>query len=496
MYIQQLHIENLRSLKSATLELNHPGTAGLAYPNVNVLLGGNGMGKTSVLRAAALAALGPLLSSSSGYVPESLIRRPVGQRVLSRGAFDKLPPAIMRADLCLDAEELQSGKGRKAAPRELQLSTNVVPLGSAERLRWACEPASLTGLVEQAQFDERSNAFFVVGYGATRRVEASARVDESARMKSRLRRYERVSSLFEDHLGLMPLSYWLPAFAERNKGRYTQVLHLLDELLPANCRIMRSASDTEQGREHLFLMNGVPLPFRALSDGYRAFIGWIGDMLFHVCMGAGSGQKLRELSGVVLVDEIDLHLHPDWQRRVVPLLSRALPKVQFVVTTHSPLVVGSLEAGNLFLLAEEEGATVIKRLPERVHGRSAEQILLSPYFGLESTRSADASDQLKRLADRAASGDAKASMQYLELLSGGMSRPALAKLAPASAKPGKAERVAEAKKVAGKIARDVVAAAGKAKHTKERDAVVAKVLQEVLKDSSSKRGTPARSAKR
>jgi predicted ATP-binding protein involved in virulence len=445
VYIKRLDIKNLRSLEAVSLAFNAPGAQGMLYPNVNVLLGSNGRGKTSILRAAALATLGPLLSASSGFVPDSLIRRPQAARALSRAAFEKLPPALMTAQLALETAEWRGNA--KSALTELSLTTSVEPLGSRERLGWRCEPAKAAKLVESEQFDDRSTAFFVVAYGATRRVEASTRVDESARSKSRLPRYERVSSLFEDHLALMPLSYWLPAYAKRNPGRYTQVLHLLDDLLPADCRIHRKASETDLGTEHMFSMNGVPLPFRALSDGYRAYIGWIGDMLFHVCMGAGSGQKLRELSGLVLVDEIDLHLHPDWQRVVLPTLAKALPRVQFIVTTHSPLVVGSLEADNLFVLEAEDGATHVKRLAERVHGRSAEQILLSPYFGLESTRAPVAARKLEALAGQASRGDMQASMEYLALLSAGMSRKDLTQTpdqpAPAAARAGSARKKKE-----------------------------------------------------
>lgn len=141
-------------------------------------------------------------------------------------------------------------------------------------------------------------------------------------------------------------------------------------------------------------------------------------MLFHLCQGAMSGAKLVETRGVVLIDEIDLHLHPERQRVVLPTLSEALPNVQFIVTTHSPLVVGSLEASNLYLLVDEDGASVIKHLPEQVYGRSAEQILLSPYFGLESTRVSAVSEKLTSLANAAVSGDMKASMAYLRVLSG------------------------------------------------------------------------------
>lgn len=429
MQVTHLRIENLRSLARAELDLNVPGATGMQFPNVNVLLGGNGTGKTSVLRALALAALGPLLSSSSGYVPENLIRRPPGKRAMN---VAKLPAAVLTARVELhDAELPPYAKVLKGGPA-LELTTRVASLGTAERLQWEVQPEKLRGVVEHLQFDDAAPAFFVVGYGATRRVEASTRVDESARMKSRQRRYERVASLFEDHLGLMPLSYWLPDYGKRNKGRYVQVVNLINRLLPENCRMRSTASVTPSGTEHLFDMNGVTLPFRALSDGYRAYIGWIGDMLFHLCMGAVSGTKLVDTRGMVLIDEIDLHLHPGWQRVVLPTLSRALPQVQFVVTTHSPLVVGSLQAQNLFSLVEEAGATVVRRLPEKVHGRSAEQILLSPYFGLDSTRAEPAADQLQSLAQAAVEGDRTASMKYLRLLAVGSTDDAVpgAALAP------------------------------------------------------------------
>lgn len=420
MHVTHLKIENLRSLAQAEIELNHPGTAGgLDCPNVNVLLGGNGFGKTSVLRALALAVLGPLLSSSSGFVPEGLIRRPAGKRQSNPA---KLPPAVVTAQVALDTAELPSYARTLQGEKAFDMSTTIVPLGTSERLQWQVSPAKIGGVVERMQHDEAATAFFMVAYGATRRVESSSRVDESARTKLRRRRYERVASLFEDHLGLMPLSYWLPEYAKRNKGRYVQAVRLVNELLPDACRMRSTASVTDRGTEHLFDMNGVALPFRDLSDGYRAYIGWVGDMLFHLCMGAVSGTKLVDTRGLVLLDEIDLHLHPEWQRVVLPTLSRALPNMQFVVTTHSPLVVGSLQAENLYSLVEEEGATVIKRLPEQVQGRSSEQILLSPYFGLPSTRAEPVSDKLQALAQAAVGGDAHASMQYLRLLSGGMQR--------------------------------------------------------------------------
>lgn len=448
MHIQKLQIENLRSFKNTEIEFNLPDTKGVQFPNVNVLLGDNGLGKTSVLRAVALAVLGPLLSGSSGFVPEGLVRK---ERPFKPGKLSlKKLQTLAKAELISTPEEKASKKSAQSMPDRFTMSTEIRLLSSVEQLKWSMEPQDAVSIAEDMQFDEQSPAFFIVGYGATRRVEASSRVDESARIKSRLQRYQRVAGLFEDHLTLMPLSYWLPAFADENKGRYTQVIHLINDLLPECCRIQETASSTPRGREHLFEMNGIVLPFSALSDGFKAYIGWIGDMLFHICQGVSSGLKLRETRGIVMVDEIDLHLHPEWQRTVVPVLAAALPHIQFIFTTHSPLVVGSLTSQNLFVLALEEDATVIKRLPEKVQGKSAEQILLSPYFGLESTRAAPAAAQLNELARHAITGDTDAAMEYLTLMSTGLNVTPSSKKAAAKTKSSAAPALKQAvKKTSG-----------------------------------------------
>lgn len=424
MHIKSLTIKNLRSISSATLALNKPGDTGLKYPNVNVILGGNGFGKTTILRAAALSTLGPLLSTSSGFVADGLIRRADGwtQPVRSTKRPRLSDHARIEADVILGPDELTvTSRSRSTA---IKLTSEIRAVGSAEILSCEVSPKGMEKKLMAAQFEESDPAFFVAGYGATRRVEASSRVDESARLKSRQRKYERVASLFEDHVSLVPLSYWLPQYEDANKGRYKQVVNLINRLLPDACRMQAQSAKVSATREHLFEMNGVALPFRALSDGYKAYVGWIGDMLFHVCMGIGKGLMLRDMHGVVLIDEIDLHLHPEWQKVVVPTLAEALPNVQFIVTTHSPLVVGSLEAGNLFTLRAENNAVEVTQSADRVHGRSAEQILLSPYFGLQSTRAPETAEQLAQLARAAASGTKGASASYLRLLAEGAPKAA------------------------------------------------------------------------
>jgi predicted ATP-binding protein involved in virulence len=97
--------------------------------------------------------------------------------------------------------------------------------------------------------------------------------------------------------------------------------------------------------------------------------------------------RLTDISGVVIVDEIDLFLHPEWQRFVIEKIAEAFPKLQFCFSTHSPLVAGTLEPENIFVMeTDSNGITIVDQYRENIHGLTANQILTSSYFGLSSTR--------------------------------------------------------------------------------------------------------------
>ena len=84
-----------------------------------------------------------------------------------------------------------------------------------------------------------------------------------------------------------------------------------------NGELLDEAADGEP----LFRLFGSDVPFQALSDDYRAYIGWIADLVYHLHLGTPRGTPLVSSRGIVLVDEVDLHLHPEWQRVVVPRLA-------------------------------------------------------------------------------------------------------------------------------------------------------------------------------
>lgn len=110
------------------------------------------------------------------------------------------------------------------------------------------------------------------------------------------------------------------------------------------------------------------LPFRMLSDGYRNMIGMVADIAFRMAVLNPHHEKdvINETSGIVLIDEIDLHLHPKWQRHVVDDLKRTFPKVQFIATTHSPFIVQSLDEGELRILDDIPGGDYVDKSIEDV----------------------------------------------------------------------------------------------------------------------------------
>ncbi|MFG0532296.1 AAA family ATPase [Pseudomonas sp. yb_2] len=136
----------------------------------------------------------------------------------------------------------------------------------------------------------------------------------------------------------------------------------------------------------------------------------------------------HEVPGMVLVDEIDLHLHPEWQRSVVPTLATTFPQLQFVFTSHSPLVASTVKRENIFITdTAEDGTATIKQLEEHVFGKSMEQLLLSAYFGLQTTRPDAFKAEDEQLFEKAANGDTTAALDFLARLTHPAPLPASAK---------------------------------------------------------------------
>jgi energy-coupling factor transporter ATP-binding protein EcfA2 len=433
MFIERLRLKSVRTFVDETLEFIHPdrsfgprkkasenGSPRILrprLPNVNLLLGDNGSGKSTVLRAIAMAALGPSFEDTKLSMSE-MVRRAAGEMPWNPQAKD----SHIEADLFLHDQDQAPGKS-------LRSGFSLTRRGELERARFALEAdnplerathSNAEDPVWKPVFESRNPAFFAVGYGATRRVEAREDLNLVARSKSIFLRAQRLQGLFQESYALIPLSAWFLGHRGMRQVDHEEIALLLNRLLrPTRCTYTGKA--VREG-DSLFEKNDVEIEFRNLSDGYRAFIGWAADMLFHAYYATPEKTKLVDLCGIVMVDEIDLHLHPRWQMKVISTIARTFPRMQFIFTSHSPLVAGSLEWMNIIMLklGKSNSTRAINQFKEGIHGLDADQVLLSRFFGLSTTRAAEKASKLDRLTLKARGGDDDAARRLIAELAKGM----------------------------------------------------------------------------
>ena len=402
MYLESLKVERFRAFRRTEVRFRYPDSidaTGLKYPNVNLLLGNNGMGKSAALKAAAIALMSPIIGST-GYRPYSLVRREAGDT-----------PGDAEIEARVKLYDQDSIEAPRTAPHRERLGARISRRHTTE----TCESSPKTAdPVWEAMYDDSSPAFFFVGYGVSRTVESPEKVDQSLRRRSRHPRYDRVAGLFEEQTTLIPLVSWLPGLESLNPARFEEVTTLLERLLPEGT----SFRGREGPEDYLFHHRGLDIQFGALSDGFRGYIGWIGDLLYHMCLCCPYGAKLVDHRGIVMIDEVDLHLHPEWQLVVLPTISRVLPKLQFLCTSHSPIVAGTVESANLYLVVPDgDTASVLTRPEVEVHGLTADQILQSSHFGLVSTRAPDFYAELQEVSRAVSRGEPGAAARFMEMTS-------------------------------------------------------------------------------
>ncbi len=119
-----------------------------------------------------------------------------------------------------------------------------------------------------------------------------------------------------------------------------------------------------------------PLPLNTLSQGTQSVVQWIAHFLMGFAQYYGFPEDLKDQSGLLIVDEIDAHLHPSWQRRIIPALSNNFPNVQLFCSTHSPLALAGLTKGQVQQLnRDERGLIDVSTNDQNIVGWTADEIL-------------------------------------------------------------------------------------------------------------------------
>ena len=139
------------------------------------------------------------------------------------------------------------------------------------------------------------------------------------------------------------------------------------------------------------------LPLDVLSQGTQSVIQWLARLLFGYAEYFDFSPDLEEMPGILIIDEIDAHLHPSWQRRIIPTLSGHFPNLQIFCSTHSPLMLAGLQEGQIQLLQRDENGRVTVSTNERdISGWTSDEILRN-ILGVSDPTDAETAGHLERL---------------------------------------------------------------------------------------------------
>ncbi len=250
-----------------------------------------------------------------------------------------------------------------------------------------------------SSFNEQYKNLVCYGYGANRFMSLNSLTESKS---------DNSDTLFNDDAKLINAEEWLlqldySASKESDVKTYAlqrrdKVKQILIDLLPDVDKI-RFTTPT---KEKLNSTVEFHTPFgwvtiHQLSLGYKTMVAWMVDLAARLFERYPDSDNPLAEPAIVLIDEIDLHLHPKWQRNIFEYLSNLFPATQFIVSAHSPLVVQSApKDANIVLLRREGDHVVVDQNIESVNEWRLDQILTSDLFGLESSRGPEVEKQLKR----------------------------------------------------------------------------------------------------
>ena len=214
----------------------------------------------------------------------------------------------------------------------------------------------------------------IFGYGVSRYPSSTSLSENKAKP---------CETLFSTDSRLVNLEEWLMQLdyaAKNDKTKANHKLYRIKELICGNLfpeiQDFTFQSSDDLHNYVLFTTKDGAFRYTQLGYGYQSMLSWIVDLCKRMFDAYPDLENPLEGGAIVLVDEIDLHLHPKWQREIISYLSEAFPNVQFIVTTHSPLVVQSANDINLYVLKRDENEVNIEKAPRSNYsGWTVEEIL-------------------------------------------------------------------------------------------------------------------------
>jgi len=388
MYIKKIDITNIRSIQKFTMEFKNP-------PGWHVLIGDNGAGKSSVIRAISLALIGP---------EEALGLRADWRDWLSQNKD------LGRIRIDIQKQDIDKHTGRQAKLTKY-LVPNVIQF---KRLGEIVELSVVKTLkVDPYKYNwGRGKGWFSAAFGPYRRFaggnqEWTKVFYSQPKLGAHLSAFGEDIALTETLEWLVKLNYKI--LENKESGVILNDLKKLinsKDFLPHNTKIHNVSSDGVLFKDG----NGIQISVNQLSDGYRSILSLTFELIRQlvrvydenkVFANIRENEMIINLPGVVLIDEIDAHLHPTWQTRIGQWFTKYFPNIQFIVTTHSPLICRACENGTIWRLAapgsEDESKQILGDDRNRLIFGNVLDAYGTEIFGGNVTISVEAVDKKEEL---------------------------------------------------------------------------------------------------
>lgn len=364
MYIRRLHIQHMKRIADLTLDFEHDGKPRMW----TVLIGENGTAKTTLLQAIALAAAGGRQVNTLARPIVKHLRDRRGDAEMQVEAEFAFTPLSLAVPAAHPGVTDRDGLGLWS---ELSLDNGSTSIrarsGYTHR---GARDVTTPDVLDNARA-AHTRLWFVAGYGISRNLPDSA-FTPPLDMPS----IDRLQPLFDPRAPLASSSFANHFLAKdalegRPEGetsrayakRLNEAIRLGGQsLFPGIQRLelrgqggAKSAPALIDSDRFYQRMGATEFPVAgvALSHGYQSTFAWIADLIGHILLESHTELSTTEMEGLVLIDEIDLYLHPAWQATVVTALRRVFPKMQFVATTHSPVVLAEMAPHEIVRLIED-----------------------------------------------------------------------------------------------------------------------------------------------
>lgn len=367
MFLKKIYLKNFRCFNELEVSFETP----IGNRKHTLILGQNGTGKSNLLKAIGLVTAG---SSAIGELianPDSWIQ------------YKKNSCEIKAIITTTENEE-----------RSLRL---VINKGDFLADIIDTNKESLAQIDSAINHADRN--YFVLALGASRRLASKSR-SKSPENFYETRRSNNVATLFNRDANLNSLENWaIDLDYKKNKKGLDIIKKSLNSFLTG---VQFDHIDKHSHQLVFKTIDGL-ITLDLLSDGYQNMASWLGDLLFRVTNAFQNYKEPMKARGLLLIDEIDLHLHPVWQRILLDFFRNKLPNFQLIATTHSPLTAQQAEEDELYALIRNKKAidwVPFKGAPNKM---LVGELLMSPMFGIESDESTKVEkikDNYRKLRDK------------------------------------------------------------------------------------------------